>query len=99
MLVELILLALASSSVAVTISWSKVFLPLREYLARYTFLSSLVKCGYCLGHWTSLFFYLIVQPTVVHWAADYFIMVGFTSIITLITMILLYLYKFLLEKT
>lgn len=57
MLGNLIILALASATVSVTLGASKLFAPWRRWIAgKSTFLGDLFSCPYCLGHWTSAAF-------------------------------------------
>ena len=49
-----IYLSLACASVSFTVTETKVFEPLREWVKRKnTFLGELISCGYCFGYWTA----------------------------------------------
>lgn len=67
MIIELILLSIVNASISFTITESVLFQPLRQYLKTKTiWLSKLVSCGYCLGHWTALGLVSIYQFNLFH---------------------------------
>ena len=55
-LVDLVVLGLASATVSVTVAQSKLFKPLRQWLADGSseWFQDLITCPYCMGHWVSL---------------------------------------------
>jgi Protein of unknown function (DUF1360) len=60
---KIILLALAVSSISVTISKSNLFEPIRERLNNWSdFLGELIYCPYCLSHWLSILGVLVFIP-------------------------------------
>jgi len=49
-----ITLSLMCASISFTVTETKVFEPLREWLKKKSkFLGELISCGYCFGHWTA----------------------------------------------
>jgi hypothetical protein len=73
---EILLLALVTASISFTISETKLFKPLREWLkAKVAFLGELFSCGYCLGHWVSFALTAIYRPRLFEfwWPLDYFL--------------------------
>ena len=99
-MVILLLLAFSAASVAVTISTSSIFKPFREYLERkgFTFISNLISCYYCLGHWVALLFYIPIMPFaivtgngIINYVINYFLLVSFTSFLS--TKLLLYTFQ------
>jgi hypothetical protein len=106
-LIILFLLALTAAGTAVTISWSRIFRPLRLWLDEKgpEFLANLVFCHYCLGHWVALFFLLIcpvaaIQASffLVTWLVNYFLLASMTSFISTILMILIHYLKKLMDE-
>jgi len=94
--VEIILASMASSSVAVTISWSRIFRSIRNYLEfRSSFLFDLINCPYCLGHWVAAFFFLLYFELNL---LIYFSIVFLTSILSFILLYMIYKYKELTIK-
>lgn len=53
LLSELIVLGLASGTVSVTVAQSKAFAWFRDLLKDVAMFGELVKCSYCLGHYSS----------------------------------------------
>ena len=73
---QVIWLSVITVSVAFTITETKLFLPLREWVnGRSTFLGKLVNCGYCLGHWIAFALLVVNKPKIVefYWLLDYFL--------------------------
>lgn len=63
-------LALASGVVAVTITKTHIFLPIRVWLHdRNNWLYTLVTCFYCLGHWISAAAVVAFQPRILEGVA------------------------------
>lgn len=81
---SLITLGLASGALSVTITQSKIFLPLRERIPE-GFLKSLLTCPYCFGHWVA--FFLTVyhlwpgNGDVVGWLVIWFAIVGVAALV------------------
>ena len=72
----IILLSFATASVAFTITETKIFAPLRQWLeVKSGFLGSMFSCGYCLGHWIAFALTAIYQPRLFEawWLLDYFL--------------------------
>ena len=64
-LLELIVLALAVSTVSMTATKAKISKPLREKIsARNKWFGELFSCPYCFGHWASFIAVIVVRPTV-----------------------------------
>ena len=54
MLQELLIMALATATVSVTVGQSKLFAPWRMWVkGHWRFLGELMSCPYCLGHWVA----------------------------------------------
>jgi hypothetical protein len=76
---KLIICSLAAATVAVTLSKSGVFKPMRLAIksrSRHWFfrwLGKLLDCPYCTSHWTAFAVALVFQPrpVAVHWAIDW----------------------------
>ncbi|MBN1480881.1 hypothetical protein EH223_00190 [candidate division KSB1 bacterium] len=70
-----IYLSVITASLSFTITETKIFAPLRQWLkSRSTFFGELFSCGYCLGHWIALVLVLIFKPRLfdIWWVFDYF---------------------------
>jgi len=62
-MITVIYLSLACASVSFTVSETKLFLPLREWLNRkIPFLGKLFSCGYCFGHWVAFSLVAVYRP-------------------------------------
>jgi hypothetical protein len=60
---ETIILSLLTASISFTVTETKVFRPLREWVkGKNTWAGDLFSCGYCLGHWIA-FAAVAVYPT------------------------------------
>jgi Protein of unknown function (DUF1360) len=60
---QVVSLSLVTASVAFTLSETKLFAGLREWLkGRSALLGKLVGCGYCLGHWVAFGLVAIYRP-------------------------------------
>jgi hypothetical protein len=60
---KVLYLSLVTASISFTVTESKVFSPLREWLrAKSVALGDLFSCGYCLGHWVAFGMVAIYQP-------------------------------------
>ena len=71
-----IYLSLVTAAISFTITETKVFKPLREWLKkRSNFLGDLFACGYCLGHWIAFALVAVYKPKLVEfwWLLDYFL--------------------------
>ena len=81
-IVDLVMLGLATATVSVTISQSKLFAPVRDKVsAGRPWLGELVSCPYCLGHWvawclcvynnwfTGMVFPVLLWPGLLTWLA------------------------------
>lgn len=63
MIERVIYLSLVAASVSFTVTETKLFLPLREWMkVRNSFLGELFSCGYCFGHWIALALVAIYRP-------------------------------------
>lgn len=56
LLVDLLILGLATSTVSVTLGQSKLFRPVRQFvnMRMGRFFGDLIECPYCLGHWVAV---------------------------------------------
>ena len=55
MLTDILIMALATATVSVTVGQSKLFAPLRAWVKEHWDLGGeLISCPYCLGHWVAL---------------------------------------------
>lgn len=71
-----IYLSFVTASVSFTVTETKLFRPLREWVqGRSRFLGALLSCGYCLGHWVAFALVGIYQPRLFEawWPMDYFL--------------------------
>jgi hypothetical protein len=71
---KVIYLSLAADSISFTVSESKLFLPLREWVKkRIPRLGEFLSCGYCLGHWVSFGLVAVYRPKLFEswWLLDY----------------------------
>jgi hypothetical protein len=60
---EVMVIALATAAISLTISKGRIFIPLREWIAsRNTWLGELVSCFYCTSHWVAIALVVIYQP-------------------------------------
>lgn len=66
----LLMIAAANAALTITITKSKIFLPLRRWMLRSDwvplFLFTLIQCPYCFSHWGSLFFVITMVPASFH---------------------------------
>lgn len=84
----ILFLALAATSVTVTLSRAPIFNRPRNWVAgKSEFLKKLISCPYCLSHWVSFAIVGLYRPTVlpVHPVVNYF-MVSF-AIVTVASML------------
>ena len=75
-LVQAVLLSVATASLAFTVTETALFAPLREWIKRRSrWLGKLFSCGYCLGWWIALMLVILYQPRLLHrwWLLDYFL--------------------------
>jgi hypothetical protein len=73
---EVLLLSMITASISYTITETKLFLPLRDWVNKQSaFLGKLVHCGYCTGHWIAFILVAIYQPKIVYKLGilDYFL--------------------------
>jgi hypothetical protein len=71
-----IYLSFVTASIAFTVTETKLFKPLREWLQKkIPFLGSLFSCGYCLGHWVAFGLVAVYRPRLFlyWWLLDYFL--------------------------
>ena len=55
MLNDLLIMALATATISVTIGQSKLFAPFRAWAkSKWQFVGELLSCPYCLGHWVAV---------------------------------------------
>ncbi len=69
-------LSFVTASVSFTVTETKLFKPLREWLKKKnTFLGGLFCCGYCFGHWVSFALVAVYKPLLFNaWRPlDYFL--------------------------
>jgi len=60
---EILLLSLANAALVFTVTETKLFGPLRNWIkAKNDVLGELVACGYCLGHWSAFALTAIYRP-------------------------------------
>lgn len=60
---QIVVLSLATASIAFTVSETAVFDGLRQWLhARNAWLGKLVSCGYCMGYWIAFGLVAIYRP-------------------------------------
>lgn len=73
----LVILAAAVAAVSMTITMSKIFLPLRTWIkSKSPFLGDLFACPYCFSHWGSLIAVLVWYVRPIHteaWLLDYLV--------------------------
>lgn len=73
---EVLYLSFVCASVSFTVSETKLFLPVREWLhEKNSFLGKLFSCGYCFGHWVAFALTALYRPRLFDlWALlDYFL--------------------------
>jgi hypothetical protein len=71
-----IYLSIAAASIAFTITETKLFKPLREWLHKKSaFLGELFSCGFCFGHWIAFALTTFYKPRLFNhwWPLDYFL--------------------------
>jgi hypothetical protein len=63
---EAFVLALATTSISVTIARAEIFAPLREYISeKSVWAGKLVSCSYCVSHWVSMVFVATYRPIII----------------------------------
>ena len=73
---QVIYLSLVTTSIAFTVSESKLFLSLRNwFLQKIPILGKLFSCGYCLGYWLAFGLVIVYRPRLFNswWPLDYFL--------------------------
>ncbi len=71
-----IYLSFVTASISFTVTETKLFKPLREWLTKKcSFLGDLFSCGYCFGHWVAFALVAIYKPKLFEfwWLLDYFL--------------------------
>ena len=71
---EVLLLSLVTASISYTVTETKLFKPLREWVGKLP-MGELLSCGYCLGHWVAFALVAIYRPRLFEmwWPLDYFL--------------------------
>lgn len=60
---QVIWLSIVTASIVFTLTETKLFLPLREWIDKHSkFLGKLVNCGYCTGYWIAFALTAIYKP-------------------------------------
>jgi len=78
-----ILLSLCVSTISITITKTRIFLPLRHWAHKQGWwLGTLLSCPYCLSHWVSGFFVILVNV--------FNPVIGITNILWIDTVILIF---------
>jgi len=73
-LLKIVVLAFAVSPIALTVTKTKVFKPLRTFLmAHCEWLGKLFSCPYCFSHWTSFAMVAVFRP--VAFSCGYFFLI------------------------
>lgn len=73
---EIVALSLANAALAFTVTETKIFRSLREWVRTHNgWLGELVACGYCLGLWLAFGLTAIYRPRLFNawWLLDYFL--------------------------
>lgn len=73
---KVICLSFITASISFTITETKIFLPIREWVKkRNASFGELLSCGYCFGHWIAFILVSIYQPSLFElwWLLDYFL--------------------------
>ena len=71
----IIYLSLIAASISFTITETKLFLPIREWIKKKNaFLGKLFSCGYCFSHWVAFVLVSIYRPKLFEswWLMNYF---------------------------
>lgn len=71
-----IYLSVVTASIAFTVTETKLFKPLREWLQKKsTFLGELFSCGFCFGYWIAFALTVLYKPRLFNqwWPLDYFL--------------------------
>ncbi|GAA4254297.1 DUF1360 domain-containing protein [Azospirillum formosense] len=84
-----LVIALASSSISITITQTELFAPLRAWATKvHPMVGHLMHCFYCTSHWAVIAGILIYQPVLVssgHHAADLIVSAFFTITVATLT--------------
>lgn len=73
---QVLMLALATSAISVTIARSKFFASMRDWIAdRNIWFGNLVSCHYCTSHWVAISLVAIYEPRILngYWLCDLFV--------------------------
>jgi len=90
-LIKIIVLSFVVSPIALTITKTKVFKPLRTFLVSHCeWLGKLFSCPYCFGHWTSFIVIAVFRPVaiscgfffLIDYAVSAFIMIAISTMIS-----------------
>jgi hypothetical protein len=71
-----IYLSFVTASISFTVTETKLFKPLREWVkGKNSFMGELLCCGYCFGHWIAFLLVAIYRPKLFDswWLLDYFL--------------------------
>ncbi len=75
-MLEVIYLSFVSASMSFTLTETKIFMPVREWVNRKnSFIGKLLSCGYCFGRWAAFVLVGIYRPKLFEcwWLLDYFL--------------------------
>lgn len=73
---KIIYLSFVTASISFTVTETKLFLPLREWMkGKKSFLGELLSCGYCFSHWVAFALVALFKPKLFEswWLFDYFL--------------------------
>jgi len=75
-MVRVAYLSFVTASISFTVTETKFFLPIREWLKKHNpFMGELLSCGYCFGYWIAFVLVAIYRPGLFNlwWLPDYFL--------------------------
>jgi len=75
-MISVIYLSLVTASISFTVTETKLFVPLREWIRKNSSsLGELFTCGYCFGHWIAFALVVLYRPRLFDfwWLLDYFL--------------------------
>lgn len=58
----LVMLGVGAGVISLTVTRSKLFKPLREWLIGFPWIYDLLTCPYCFAHWSALFLSILYLP-------------------------------------
>lgn len=73
---EVFFLSMVDGSISFTVTETKLFNPVREWLkGKSALLGELISCGFCFGHWVAFGFVALYRPRLFDswWPLDYFL--------------------------